>query len=127
MRGVAGYVHSHRSEMYLASGTNLSRSEHHTSSSCFLSPYGRSRQRGTCTREARCRRARENVYHDCGRAIGTGATLCRSGFLTGTRPAISLEAAALFFLFFCKSWGCSLSPPSVFRDSVPRVQVLLAY
>ncbi len=79
--GIRRIYSTHRREMYLASGANISRSERRCSSSCFLSPYGCAHQRGTHIRKARHRKTRENVHHDHGPAVGTWATASRLSFL----------------------------------------------
>jgi hypothetical protein len=107
------------SEMHLASGANLSRSEHHSfSSSCFLSPYSCAHRRGTNVREARHRRTRESVCHGHGLAVGTWATVCRLSFLRRCRLS-NLFLPKLRYFFFpilLTVVGCSLSSPSVFRN-----------
>lgn len=101
--------HSHRSEMYLASGVNLSRSEHHSFSSCVLSPYNCAHQRGT--------HVRESVCHDHGLVVGTWATVCRLSFLRrGWLSDLFLPKLRHFLSILLKVVGCSLPPSSVFRN-----------
>ena len=80
---------THRGEMYLASGANLSRSEHHSfssfTSSCFISPYGCAHRRGIHVREACYRRTREMsvITTDWRRLLGDDLQI----ELLETRPA----------------------------------------